>query len=317
MKNEKGFTHYAVLLILILLVGGIGVLAFSRVKKQENKLLQKSPMGGPAQSPKAGGLEYEPGIRLQPSLFGVQAGLPVADVSAIKLDNGNWRIYAFAQKKGIVSATSKDGLEFTAEAGARLGDGAGMPRVMQLEDGRLRLYFIDGGGVGSAISSDGLTFTKEAGKRILAPAGVKDISGISTPVKLKDGKWHVYFSDLPRPGDGVKPHYIYSATSSDLMNWTLDDGYRIGGGKVATSGEHPDVRLADDGTLVLYYFINDTKKLVTSTSTDGLTFSDYKETGLDCNDPNLVKLDARNYRIYCGDFDNEIGGYVKSAKFSL
>lgn len=317
MKNENGFTHYVLLLVLLSVIGGVGVLAFTRVKNQDNPAPQKSQKVEPAQNPKAAGLEFEPGVRLQPSLFGVQAGLPVADVSAIKLDNGSWRIYAFAQKKGIVSATSKDGLEFTAEAGARLGDGAGMPRVIRLDDGRFRLYFIDGGGIGSAISSDGLTFAKEAGKRILAPTGVKDISGISTPVKLKDGKWHVYFSDLPRPGEGVKPHYIYSATSSDLMNWALEDGYRIGGGKVATSGEHPDVRLADDGTLLLYYFINDTKKLVTSTSTNGLTFGDYKETGLDCNDPNLVKLDSKSYRIYCGDFDKEIGGFVKSAKLVL
>ena len=37
---------------------------------------------------------------LYPSLFGVSAGLPVADVSGMQLSNGKLRAYVFAQNKG-------------------------------------------------------------------------------------------------------------------------------------------------------------------------------------------------------------------------
>ncbi len=315
--KQRGFTHIIMLVIfLVVIIGGLIFIALNKSPKKavlpgltdSKELNQKTDQ--------AQGLSYESGLRLQPSDFGVTAGLPVADVSAVKLIDGSWRIYAFAQNKGIVSAISKDGLTFTAENGTRLGDGAGMPRIFKLDDGRYRLYFIDAGGISSAISNDGLSFIKEPGKRITAPSGVKDISGISTPIKLNDNKWHVYFSDLPRPGDGVKPHLIHSATSSDLLTWQLDEGYRIGGEKLSTSAEHPDAILNEDGKVLLYYFVNQGKKLMTATSSDGLTFINPQETGLDCNDPNIVSLGTDSYRLYCGDFNQSIGGIVKSAKIT-
>lgn len=314
--NQNGFAHLALLLLVVLaLIVGAGYIVYSRGKKTKEADTSTTSKVDSQSNASSKGLAYEDGLRLQPSLFGVAAGLPVADVSAVRLPDKTWRIYAFGQGKGILSATSKDGITFTAESGTRMPDGAGMPRVIKLSDGRYRMYFIDGGGIGSATSSDGLNFSKEPGKRITAPSGVGDISGISQPVKLKDGKWHVYFSDLPRPGAGVKPHYVYSATSTDLFEWQLDDGYRLGGGKVSSSAEHPDAVLDDDGNVIIYYFVNDSRKLLTAKSTDGLTFSDAQETGLDCNDPNIVPLD-KGYRIYCGDFSESVGGIVKSAKLS-
>ena len=38
---------------------------------------------------------------LTPDMFGVSAGLPVADVSVVLLANGKLRAYVFAQNKGI------------------------------------------------------------------------------------------------------------------------------------------------------------------------------------------------------------------------
>ena len=54
-------------------------------------------------------------------------------------------------------------------------------------------------------------------------------------------------------------------------------------------------------------------QLVTAISSDGVKFSKAKPTGLDCNDPSLAQLSGDSYRIYCGDFDEKIGGFVKSA----
>ena len=316
MNKQQGFAHIGILFLVVLLaIGGIGYMVYDSSQSKDSSAANKAASNQSTPQESAG-LSFEDGIRLQPSSFGVAAGLPVADVSAIQLADGSWRIYAFGQGKGILSAVSKDGINFTADSGARLGDGAGMPRILKLSDGRYRMFFIDAGGIGSAISSDGLAFTKEPGKRISPPSGVPDISGVSTPLKLADGKWHVYFSDLPRPGTGVKPHYVYSATSTDLLTWQLDDGYRIGGDKLSSSAEHPDAILDDKGDILLYYFVNEGKKLMTAKSSDGLTFSDPQETGLDCNDPNIVSLGSAGYRIYCGDFNESVGGIVKSSKFS-
>lgn len=312
MKDQRGFAHFLLLVLVVIGVGAVGLFVFSRIKdssKSSNSDSSESLVASDT-------LYFEEGMRLQPSDFGVASGLPVADVSAVRLPDKTWRIYAFAQNRGIVSAVSEDGLSFTPEAGERLADGAGMPRIVKLDDGSFRIYFIEMGGIGSATSSDGITFVKESGMRINPPGGVSEISGISTPQKLRDGKWRVYFSDLPRPGAAIKPHKVYSATSTDLVNWQLDEGHRIGDGKVSSSAEHPDTIVDDNGNLIIYYFVNDERKLMTASSTDGLNFSDPQQTGLDCNDPNIVSLVGSGYRIYCGDFDQSIGGYVKSAKLT-
>ncbi len=80
---------------------------------------------------------------LTPSDFGVPAGQPVADVSTTLLADGRIRMYAFAQGQGIRSAVSvsQDGLSLLPEVGARLADGAGMPRIVGGPVGGYRLFF--------------------------------------------------------------------------------------------------------------------------------------------------------------------------------
>ncbi len=329
--KQAGFSVVELIIILLVLgaVGFVGYLVYGRMQSK-NSTSPTSSSSSASTTPSSSsstttssesvastGLTYESGIRLQPKDFGVASGQPVADVSVIKLSNGSWRIYAFGQGKGVVSATSKDGLKFKAESGARLPDGSGMPRAVKLSNGKIRIYYVDAGKISSAISSNGVSFTKESGTRISPPSGVSEISGVSTPVKLADGKWHIFFSELPKPGAMVKPMHVYSATSSDLLTWKNQSGVRVGGGKSAASAEHPDAVVNKDGKLILYFFVNNPQKLVYATSTDGLKFSEAKDTGLDCNDPNIVNVSGDNYRIYCGLFDDEIGGIIKSAKTGL
>ncbi|MCA9349235.1 hypothetical protein KC878_03820 [Candidatus Saccharibacteria bacterium] len=316
-RLSNGFSIVELFLVVaVLAIAGVGgYYVYKRNQSKPDNQLQTELKTDNQASDSDSTLEFEDGIRLQPSTFGVTAGLPVADVSAIQLDNGSWRIYAFAQEQGIVSAISDDGLNFTAETGARLGDGAGMPRIIRLADNTYRMYFIDQGNVSSATSVDGLTFVKENGFRITAPDGVDATTGISTPIKLSDGKWHTYFSELPRPGEGLKAFNVYSAISDDLISWTVQDGVRIGGTLVPTA-EHPDAVVNDKGEVVLYFFVNETRKLMTATSVDGLKFENLKDTGLDCNDPNIATSSSGEYRLYCGDFDEQAGGIVKSAQIS-
>lgn len=117
---------------------------------------------------------------------------------------------------GIVSYHSRDGLNWTREAGGRLvpdrslewesgyGTGGGLSAIL-LADGRTRLYYVgtkEGAGeqvVLSAISSDGLSFTREPGIRLNAGAlgfvPPPRNGFITNPHLLAfDGKIHAYFA---------------------------------------------------------------------------------------------------------------------------
>jgi hypothetical protein len=74
---------------------------------------------------------------LGPTDFGIAAGQPLADGSAVLLPDGRVRMYIFAQGRGIVSAVSltTEGVSFAAEPGNRLPDGSGMPRAVVNPDG--------------------------------------------------------------------------------------------------------------------------------------------------------------------------------------
>src|SRR3972149_3054501 len=262
----------------------------------------------------------EEGIRLQPSDAGLESGSVVADISVIKLSDDTYRAY-FAINEGIRSATSNDGLTFTVEDGFRLPEGYGMPRVVRLSDGRYRLFAIVSDGIASAVSDDGLEVTVEEGTRIKASGfGVEQLSGGSL-VELDDGTYRMYFSDLPKPGEGVKDHLVFSATSSDMLTWTAESGVRAGTGSgIDMSAEHPFVIKLSDGTFRMFYYRNNPTGLWTATSTDSLTWGDPESTGItektEGNDPDVVTLPDGRWRLYYGDFDESIGGLIYSAAAS-
>ncbi len=269
---------------------------------------------------------------LGPSDFGVAAGLPVADASATLLDDGRIRIYVFAQEKGILSAISADGAAFQAEEGQRIaGQGAGMPRVVRLSDGRFRMFFINMGGISSAISDDGLNFTTEPGMRITADAAgftggtTAGMTSGATIVTLPDGSYRMYFSDLPRPGDPPGNHRIKSATSTDMLNWTVEEGVRIGLGAPALTGsaEHPSAFVNADGSITLFYGrftgpgSNTQEGMYQSTSPNGLDFTEEIYSGLSFgNDPDALQQLDGTLLLYYGTFSPEVGGTVRVAKCS-
>ena len=270
------------------------------------------------------------GPLLGPSDFGVAAGQPVADMSAIVLPDGRIRMYMFAQGKGIVSAVSvsTDGASFTAESGVRLPDGSGMPRVVANPAGGYRLFFISAGGIKSATSTDGLTFTIENGFRITADAagfGAATAGGATsgpTVIRLADSRYRMYFSDLPRPGDTPGSHRVKSAVSADQLTWTVEDGIRIGpGASVLTeSAEHPFALPNPDGSVTVYYgkFTGPgtaaVEGLYHSTSIDGLTFAQEGYDVLFGNDPDALRLSDGTLLLYYGQFDSQIGGTINLAR---
>ncbi len=274
---------------------------------------------------------------LTPSMFGVTAGQPVADVSVILLANGKLRAYVFAQNKGIEIAESADnGKTFTRVGNAFGGDkGNGQPRAVALSDGRVRLYTTSSGGVNCSISTDGLTFTLEKANCLLA-SDYSEASGLAGPgvVQLSTGKWKAYFSGLPKAGTGPDPWKMYSASSDDGVNWVRDTGVRIGASSssIKRSAEHPTAIRHSDNSITVFYFDNGADPEGTgkvygngnglhySHSADGLTFSeekwfdmvkiDSRLSGTEMNDPDVVLDKDGNVLLFGGGFAHDFGGYV-------
>ena len=282
---------------------------------------------------------------LYPSLFGVSAGLPVADVSGMQLSNGKLRAYVFAQNKGIEIAESSDGKTFARVGNAFGGDkGYGMPHVIKLSDGRVRMYNMVSKGIACSISSDGLNFALEKDVCINASDFSLAPNGLTGPsiVKLKDGTYRAYFSDAVKAGTGPDPHNVFSATSTDLVTWKADSGVRVGpdASRLTRSAEHPGAIAHEDGTVTLFYYDNCAKApkdssgkwscdpqaqgLWYSTSTDnGLTFSTEERIMMPAplprdfgNDANVFLDKDGNLILWAGGFDHALGGYVGAIKLT-
>ena len=263
------------------------------------------------------------GVFYQPPAFGVSVGQPIADPTAAVLDDGRIRLYAFAQGIGIVSAVSNDGRVFAEESGVRIpGTEAGQPRIWRLSDGRWRMYVSKVKEIASFTSDDGLNFIKDSGTRLTAQAA--GLTAISSPsiVELEPGLWRMYYSTLAVPGTGPGGKRSGSATSTDLLEWTVDPGWRLGEGApyLTESAEHPFPVIAPDGSVSLFYgkFMASQGSapdgLWRATSVDGLSFTNEAYTGLYFgNDPEVLLLPNGERIIYYGDFEPGIGGQLLSA----
>ena len=246
------------------------------------------------------------GVRLTNATTGFSGVL--ADTSTLRLTDGRFRMFMFSGD-AYRSAVSSDGLTFTMESGTRLPSGSGHIRVVRLEDGRVRAFYISHGGIASAISSDeGVTFTVEGDRISASTFGASQLSGCVV-VRMSDGRWRMYFSDLPVPGAAVVPLKIYSASSSDMLTWTADTGVRIGpGATLSGSGEHPAAWVNGDGSVTLFYFRNSTLGFLKATAADGLTFASESSVGLSpANDPDVVQLADGSFRMYYNWGDNTSG----------
>ena len=282
---------------------------------------------------------------LYPSLFGVNKGLPVADVSGVLMPNGTIRAFVFAQNKGIEIADSTDGKVFTRVGNAFGGDrGQGMPRVIKLSDGRFRMYNSTSEGVSCSISSDGLNFTLEKTICISKTSFAAATKGLTSPgiVKLSDGRYRAFFSDMVIAGTGPDPHQVFSATSTDGLTWTADSGVRIGIGatNITRSAEHPAAAIHPDGSITLFFYDNAARGgkdamgmpilesgaqgLWYATSTDGgLTFANERQMVFPSslvhgfgNDPDVFLDKDGSMILWAGGFDPTVGGYIGALKLT-
>jgi Bacterial Ig-like domain len=250
------------------------------------------------------------GPRFSSADFSLPNDSGFADGGAILLPGGGIRIVLSHGVQAYLSESSPDGLSFSPDPGTRAFTNAdGSPasphlstiHMLRLDDGSVRLYGSTQGanaGEYSALSQDdGLTWTKDDGVR-LSGSGY---SGFS--IVRQGGMYRAYFAMGNAAGQiSGGPTAIVSATSSDTMNWTMDGGVRIAAGASPAgapgSPYHPSAILNPDGSVLLMYVRfpdggtdhSTSYGLWTSTSTDGLTFSNETWTNLlGCADPELVR----------------------------
>jgi len=170
------------------------------------------------------------------------------DPYVARLDDGTYRLYfasppqmgtAFGQSTKIMSAVSKDGINWLQEEGVRLTESGKAfidPAVIRMDD-RWRLFtWYPGSGSTAppeqstmvvAVSSDGLAFTKE--REFQVGGGIPEV------VRLDSGQYALYFC-----GRGIEV-----MTSADGVQWS-------GRGATGLSGCDPSV-IRDGGRWVMYY----------------------------------------------------------------
>lgn len=94
-----------------------------------------------------------------------------ADAEIVELGNKQYRMYYAVEPEvpgnrlEIFSASSADGINWSAEAGVRREFSA-FPDVVRQPDGRFRMYFQSAGVIKSAVSDDGLKWIDEPGVRV-------------------------------------------------------------------------------------------------------------------------------------------------------
>jgi hypothetical protein len=173
----------------------------------------------------------------------------------------------------------------------------------------------------SATSSDGLSFTDDPGVRIAGNAfhRLVTVNGhtngpfCTAIVPLSDGRYRIYCSQPVNKGgkNAVSGgNAVFSATSSNLLDWTPDRGPRLGPGTALTHDcEHPTVVASSTHgsvTLICFSAIGYVQDEIIATSKNGLKFTQEADTGLGGTEPSAVRTANGALLLYFGGGD--IGG---------
>lgn len=173
----------------------------------------------------------EPGIRLTPQAGGASDFRVVSpEVVPVSVRPYKWRMYfescpgSQSESSTIRSAISDDGLNWVVESGVRLGcstSSFNSPKVLFLDDGRVRLYCSERGkGIISAISDDGLSFVQEQGLRLNPSNSYDALTAFASEVlHIRNSGYRMYYAGY----SALNRAYVLSAWSADGLNWTKED----------------------------------------------------------------------------------------------
>ena len=192
----------------------------------------------------------EPGARLQGSRLLDQSKLQAPCI--VRIPSGGFRLFytavgpakPFAACQGyVLSALSDDGLSFRTEPGVRVAPQPELPymslrvlapTVAACADGRWRMYFESRGPadvptvICSAVSVDLLHWKLEDGIRVQSPGGVSGPRFL--PLSNVHGRLYFVASEFGDVGCGRGQRIsqsVFSATTSDGLNFDFEPGYRL------------------------------------------------------------------------------------------
>jgi hypothetical protein len=182
-----------------------------------------------ATSPDGRAWSPEAGVRLSPELTGA-GELRVVSAEVVPAGDRSGRLRMYYEscpgpqsvENSIRSAVSEDGLAWRTEPGIRLqrpGRNFMAPRVVFLDDGRVRLYVTERGvGIVSAVSTDGgQGFELEPG-----PHFPDDPTAFAPEiVRLEGGGYRMYYASEPPRGSAA-----YRRGRLQIMTALSDDGLR-------------------------------------------------------------------------------------------
>ena len=197
--------------------------------------------------------------------------------------------------------------DWLKEASIRVPEGVSSCTLM-LPNGTYRMYYTGMDGILSAFSFDGLTWTVEDGVRISLGALGSEQERVCNcaVIEIPGGYRMIYEGVQGEPPNDV--HRFFSATSTDGLNWTKEDGVRLESVGTSDYGQvsSPDIIILPDGSLRMYYVGDfyhkgaEGNSIRSAISYDfGLTWTREGSRALGENtmDPDIVKI-GNEYRMF-------------------
>ncbi|MCL5410908.1 MAG: hypothetical protein M1324_03610 [Patescibacteria group bacterium] len=270
-KQKKGFWWIWILVIPILVIAGV-VWYLGTIKKEAEKTVDTTTANSVGQTKNSNDKKNQ--------------------------NQYNWSTMDKGPYRDKVSYATGTSLTSWTNSNKILAEHASVPDAI-VKDGIIQIYFVDVSEDGKAerighlqSSDNGKSWSD---KSIISIKGLGDKVAVDpSPYLLDDGKIRLYYFDISKTmSEGLENNAMYSAISTDGINFTEEEGVRF---KYRAIFD-PDVIKV--GGVWRMYVGTDDQKVLSATSSDGLTFT-YEGVALsDGAIPNVV-YENNIYYLFTG-----------------
>ncbi|HCM51570.1 TPA: hypothetical protein DIS56_00305 [Candidatus Saccharibacteria bacterium] len=286
-KNQNGIGH--LVLFLLVLVVTIGGLVGWRVIGSDKKTQTGSTSSSNQTKTETGKIDK-------------------IDTSKLAFDKPAATSDPFNDRKGpfyhdVYLASSTDGVHFS-NSQQQIINKASVPDAIKLPAGQLVIYAVDGGqrsvsGLLVAASDDNGKTWKAGSLQVKTSRTAYSVGADPQVLLTDDGKLRLYYLVFPGPPTSGQPptsvNKVYSATSSDGLNFTEEQGVRFEYAQITD----PDV-IKIGTTWFMYAAQGQTQ--IYATSTNGSSFTYKGVTRQKGSVSKTIALSDGKYRqFYCAD----------------